>query len=180
MSELYIRLDGAIGDIITEFNDYSHMLSAWPGQPKMPPGNLLFNNGLSELKRKSLEIARGQPEPYRKMKIFKGVEDAIKRVQNENFKVWLYSDEIQKSEKEEWMRTHGIFSIIDGFRWISTETLLLEKKRNRIIITTLFDNLSNKKPFHKVLYFIGYDREKFYDNFSQKLSLIKSWEDFKI
>lgn len=173
MKEVYIRLDGVVGNVIAEYTTYYNMLAS-PDSRRVSPTSLYGATRISPHKKEILQLIMAQPEPYRDMKMFEDSYKGIECLKSSNCHVILYSDDAHRKVKEEWMEIHDISTICDEFQWCSTN-YLIDSDKEILIITTPFAAPEPKwKRADEVLYFLGYAKRC---SFTNCYPAVLSWED---
>lgn len=109
MKVVYLRLDGVVADIISEFSSYMNRLGQSLTDGTENPMNGWKKSsaeiGLSRYAlSKRLQFVSGQPEPYNNMKLYKGVIEGIEKIRNiPGYEVRVFTSPVHKLDKVKWM-----------------------------------------------------------------------------
>lgn len=158
MKEVYIRLDGAVADIVTQLNICFNCFTTRIYGPRHTADTLYGRSTLSDNRKATLRMIMVQPEPFHDMIIFPGIRTAISNLKKSNYRVVVYSDKVQKKVKEEWMEANDMTPQKGGydyFVWIETSKLIAEPHPDRVIVGTPF-TVPRRHDFANVVYFMGY------------------------
>lgn len=103
MITIWIRIDGVIGDVLSEFNRYFNLFRPMGYECRESSVDILRARSLVTTScQKLTNFIPTQPEPYRDMKILPECLKSIKIMRNLGWDVKLFTDEVQRREKEVW------------------------------------------------------------------------------
>lgn len=153
MQEIYIRLDGVLGDVVSQYVKYYNIAMYGPGCPKAKPHTLYGTSQISPGRMAALNSIMCQPEPYQEMKLVEDTLAAIERFRDAGCEVTLFSDEIQKEIKQQWITQYVPNET--QVLWINTNDLVEQIDENCVVVTTQFAK-HDKKCNGEVVYYFGY------------------------